>query len=116
MLRKHPLDTLCVKQLKLAHDLEMFQKEGETDEQRCTAIQTRIGVLSVSGFSLEQLNEELASAKKTADYFLCATLQAEIKSRRTRPDRRRLMDRLLQYENHYSSDVEGHPPKDSCSA
>jgi len=27
-------------------------------------------------------------------------------------DRRRLMDRLLRYENHYSSGAEGHPPKD----
>merc|ERR1711964_31492 len=29
--------------------------------------------------------------------------------------RRRLMERLLRYENHYSSGAEGHPPKDpSC--
>merc|ERR1711964_507220 len=36
----------------------------------------------------------------------------KIDNRPESPDRRRLMDRLLRYENHYSSGAEGHPPKD----
>jgi len=77
----------------------------ERAEERCSGRSSHNG--SPTAGELSEDYKERALAREAME------ARAALKSEGGKQDRRRrLMERLLRYENHYSSGAEGYPPKD----
>merc|ERR1711964_291400 len=73
----------------------------------CMELQAKIAALGTK--PLESLKARLAKAKAAEDWSECEALQKKIKSLGPKSRHRRVMERLLHYENYYSSGKDGHP-------
>merc|ERR1711964_621327 len=110
--------TLVTPFRKLTHDNTPTSLEAQLeaaivaeDFALCRDLQKQIKEGRILGrpdvFALS-LKEKLEKAKAAEDWSKCAEIQAKIKAL-PKSRRRRVMERLPHYENHYSSGKDGHP-------